>query len=60
MAERNNMGKYITGTFTCKISFHDLYVEDGQDEIDALFPDGWEGEMDSERLTITDEYEDEA
>ena len=53
------MGKYITGTFTCKISFHDLYVEDGLDEIDALFPDGWEGEMDSERLTITDEYEDE-
>lgn len=53
------MGKYITGTFTCKISFYDLYVEDGQDEIDALFPDGWEGEMDSERWNIEDEYEDE-
>ena len=32
---------------------------DGQTEIDALFSDGWEGEMDYEKLNIKEEYEDE-
>lgn len=52
------MGKYISGTLTCKITFCDLYVEDGQSEIDAIFPDGWEGEMDGSNLEIDEEYED--
>lgn len=54
------MGRYISGTLTCTIKFHDVYVEDGQSELDALFPDtgGWEGEMASEDLEITEEVED--
>jgi hypothetical protein len=46
------MGKWISGTLKATINFDNVYVEDGQDEISALFPDGWEGEMDSD-LNIT-------
>ena len=55
------MGKYISGSLICKIEFHDVYVVDEQDEleiIDAVFPDGWEGEMMSNELKITEETEE--
>ena len=54
------MGRYISGSLTCKIEFHDVYVEDGQSELDALFPDtgGWEGEMTSNNLEVIEEVEE--
>ena len=54
------MGRYISGELKCTIRFKDLYVEDGQSELDALFPDtgGWEGEMWNETWSI-EECEDE-
>lgn len=54
------MGRYISGSLTCKIEFHDVYVETGQSELDALFPDtgGWEGEMTSKNLEVTKEVEE--
>ena len=53
------MGKIISGILTCKIEFHDVYVDDNQSELDAIFPEGWEGEMTSEDLMITEEIEEE-
>lgn len=52
------MGKYISGTFNCKIEFHDLYVDEGDDNMDAIFPNGWEGEMTDYNLDISEEYEE--
>ena len=51
------MGRHISGKLTCTIEF-DVYVEDGESEIDAIFPDGWEGEMTSDNLEIYDEVEE--
>lgn len=53
------MGKYISGTLQCRIEFHYIYVEDGQDELDALFPEGWEGEMLHHDLKITEEIDED-
>jgi hypothetical protein len=53
------MGKWISGVLKCSIHFNDVYVEDGQNELSALFPEGWEGEMLDENLTITHEENDE-
>lgn len=53
------MGKWISGTLKCTISFLSVYVEDGQSEIDAIFPDGWEGEMLGDDLEIEHEENDE-
>ena len=53
------MGKYISGYITCKIEFHDVYIDEGDDHLDGIFLDGWEGEMTEENLVITEEYEDE-
>jgi hypothetical protein len=53
------MGKYITGVLKCEIHFSNVYVEDDQSELDALFPAGWEGEMLNENLTIIYEENDE-
>lgn len=51
------MSRYISGVLKCEIHFYDLLVED--DEIGAIFPDGFEGEMWSENLKITEDYEEE-
>lgn len=48
------MGKWISGTLKATITFNNVYVEEGQDDISALFPEGWEGEMDYD-LNITGE-----
>ena len=53
------MGKYISGKVKCEIWFNDVYVEDGQDEVDAIFPNGWEGEMMDSNLDINSEEFDE-
>lgn len=52
---------YVGGTIQLKIYFNDLYTEgDSQSEIlDALFPDGWEGELDVTHLEIDDIDEDD-
>jgi hypothetical protein len=52
------MGKYIDGKITCTIEFSNLYVEDGCTSLDAIFPDGYEGEMMSENLEIENERDD--
>lgn len=53
------MGKFISGTINCKIEFRDLYVDEGDDHLDAIFPDGWEGEMTDYNINITsEEYEE--
>lgn len=52
------MGKWIDGKLVCTIEFSGIYVEDGQNALDAIFPNGWEGEMTSEKLEIESE-EDE-
>lgn len=53
------MGKWISGELRCHIYFNDVYVEDGQDEIDAIFPDGWEGEMTGNDFNIIHEENEE-
>lgn len=53
------MGKWITGVLKIEIHFTSVYVEDGQDEIDAIFPEGYDGEAWSQDLTITHEETDE-
>lgn len=52
------MGKYISGILKCVIKFDDEYVRDCENDIDAIFPDGWQGEMLDCDLKITNEYED--
>lgn len=34
------MPKLVTGELKCTIIFKELWVEDGQDLMDALFPEG--------------------
>ena len=53
------MGKWIDGKITCTIEFRGVYVEDGQSELDAIFPNGWEGEMTSDNLDIESETEED-
>lgn len=50
------MGKIISGYINCKIEFHDLYVDEGDDNLDAIFPDGWEGEMTDCDLDLSEEH----
>lgn len=53
------MGKFISGSINCKIIFNDLYVDEGDDHLDAIFPDGWEDEMTDYNLSISsEEYEE--
>ena len=39
---------YISGEITAKIRFNDLDADDDSESsvLDAVFPDGWEGELD--------------
>jgi len=53
------MGKWITGVYKSELHFTSVYVEDGQDELDVLFPEGYEGEMWISDLKITSEQLDE-
>jgi hypothetical protein len=53
-----SMGKWISGKIISTIEFDGIYVEDGDSEIDAIFPNGWEGEMTSYNVEIDDEVED--
>ena len=53
------MGRWIDGKLTCVIEFSNVYVEDGENELEAIFPDGWEGEMTSDNLEIDNENEEE-
>lgn len=39
------MGKIYNGEITLHFSVHELLVEDGDTIIDALFPNGFEGEL---------------
>ena len=52
------MGRYLSGTLKSEIHFRDIYVEDGESVLDVLFPEGWEGEMVSNEVEITEECED--
>jgi len=53
------MGKWISGTLKANLNFYDVYVEDGQDAMSALFPEGWEGEMDYDLKISEEEAESE-
>jgi hypothetical protein len=52
------MGKWVTGIYKSELHFTDVYVEDGQEVEDVLFPEGYEGEMWVSDLSITSEKED--
>lgn len=52
------MGKIYDGEITLHFLFHDLLVEEGDTLIDALFPEGFEGELmgiSSEKVSCEDE-----
>lgn len=49
--------RYISGVLKCEIHFNDLLVE--EDEMSAIFPDGYSGEMLNENLKIIEDYEEE-
>lgn len=53
------MGKWVTGVYKSELHFNDVYVEDDQDVLDVLFPDGYEGEMWVSDLNITSEVSNE-
>ena len=53
------MGKWVTGVYKSELHFNDVYVEDDQDVLDVLFPEGYEGEMWVSDLTIVSEQLDE-
>lgn len=44
----------IEGTIVVKVSFNGLYAEDDSEAtvLDAVFPDGWDGELDVESLDV--------
>ena len=52
------MCKYISGSINCTIEFHDVYIDEGDDNLDGIFPEGWEGEMTDYNFDITEEYYD--
>ena len=51
---------YASGELKIKIRFSDLYVEDDSEGsvLDAVFPDGWDGELDVQSMDV-DIEEDE-
>ena len=53
------MGRWVTGIYKSELHFTDVYVEDGEEVEDVLFPEGYEGEMWVSDLKITKEQEDE-
>lgn len=52
---------YVSGEITVKISFYDLDAEDDSESsvLDAVFPDGWEGELDVLRSNIESEDDED-
>lgn len=50
---------YVSGEITAKIRFYDLDADDDSESsvLDAVFPDGWEGELDVMNLDV--EIEDD-
>ena len=52
------MGSWITGELRCVIRFHTVFVEDGQSENEAIFPEGYEGEMIESELVIKEKFEE--
>lgn len=52
---------YVSGEITVKISFFDLEAEDDSESsvLDAVFPDGWEGELDVLRSNIESEDDED-
>jgi len=51
------MSREVTGRIKCSINFFSIPVEDKQNVLDAIFPDGWEGEMSDHDITITEDVE---
>lgn len=53
----------VDGKMTIKVSFSGLEIEDDSESsiLDAVFPEGWEGELDvtDMEVTVDDEDEDE-
>lgn len=49
------------GKMTIKVSFSGLEVEDDSESsvLDAVFPEGWEGELDVTNMEVTVDDEDE-
>lgn len=52
---------YISGEITVKLSFHDLIADDDSESsvLDAVFPDGWDGELDVISSDVEVESEDD-
>lgn len=53
------MSKVVSGRITVTVEFHDLQIDDENTYLqDAVFPEGWEGEMTDSSVTIEEDYED--
>lgn len=52
---------YASGELKIKIRFSDLYVEDDSESsvLDAVFPDGWDGELDVQSMDVDIDEDDE-
>lgn len=51
----------VSGEITVKISFHDLIADDDSESsvLDAVFPNGWEGELDVTDMDVESEDDDD-
>lgn len=54
------MGKLVSGEITVTISFSDIRLEEvnRRNVLNAVFPDGWDGECDDYDVNIIDEYDE--
>ena len=52
---------YISGEIIAKIRFYDLDADDDSESsvLDAVFPDGWEGELDVMNIDVEIEEDEE-
>lgn len=52
---------YVSGEITAKIRFYDLDADDDSESsvLDAIFPDGWEGELDVMNMDVEIEEDEE-
>ena len=52
---------YVSGEITAKIRFYDLDADDDSESsvLDAVFPDGWEGELDVMNLDVEIEEDED-
>lgn len=54
------MSKVVSGRITVTVDFYDLRIDDENTYLqDAVFPEGWEGEMTDSSVKIEEEYNED-